>query len=116
MSRPHRGRGRGQGEWGRGKRLGGLTLSSLTIQSDSSSTHQEDVSSLSDLSSSALEKVDLSKESTFMKVWFLLGLNSHLTLYTCPSSTAAIVQGVRDDQKEVCFDRVTKYTVVCQLS
>lgn len=48
-----------------------LTLSPLNplpIQSDSSSTHQEDMSSLSDLSSSALEKIDLSNESTFMKV------------------------------------------------
>jgi len=68
-----RGRGRGWGGGGRGRRLGMLTLSPLNplpIQSDSSSTHQEDMSSLSDLSSSALEKIDLSNESTFMKRLF----------------------------------------------
>ena len=61
------------------------------------------------------QRIDIHEGLVLNPNLLLLGLNSHLTLYTCPSSTAAIVQGVRDDQKEVCFDRVTKYMVVCQL-
>ena len=70
MSRASRGRGRGQGRGARGRRDAGgpgFTYNTKRLLIDRADS-MSDTSSLGEVSLTSLCKVDISKESTFMKV------------------------------------------------
>ena len=97
------GRGRSRGGGG-GSGRGRINLAKKLVEY--APTESSDVSSLSDFTSGALDNVDLTDESTFMKVCsqgMRLGslYNDTVSISTLLSSPAEIIQGVCCCSEEV---------------